>query len=1424
MPDLETSGTRRTFRLVAATVAATLLALGLAAAGWRLSAPWRLGRVVLTNEGPPMTVRVLGASDDATILGPIELVRRATLELPPGDYRLHATGEAQLGRTLRFAVNRGETFEQSLTLDDNRLLGESTPQIQANSDPPRREAIPFAINTTAIELTPGRSDLVEFSFAPQRLRRLNGATGEPIWELPPRPKDGEPTKRPHPWLSWFLKYHSVLRKPIGPPTDLNGDGTRDLIWGEGPAFLAISGKDGSLLWTRLASVDGAGETDPEARGLPIANREGARWAYLLESPATADLDRDGAPDIVATLAFLETADEILARHPGRPREQMRTIQDRQYRRVVVAISGKTGHWIWSRPLDRGFVKIVGDWGQPAGVAIGRGGPIVGILVGPKWTGLDGATGRPRSDPIDLGFEPVRPLQYADLDGDGEPEILALGPGTTGSSQSLDAIAIATGRKLWGVTVGARYQNPVDEMSQPSWPLVADLDGDGHPEIAVPDAGMLDPKNSFRGVRLIDGSTGRDRWTRPMRPQTRGSDGLIGIVDAPDLDRDGVRDLVTTSFFLGRNPSKPNLHGPGETERLYVDALSGKDGHPLWWWHTDRPSDRFTYVGRPLWWGRGPDGWPFLAVPVDIENPRFSFQSDPPSSTDPAKVFILRASTGREVESIRHFRKVHADDLDGDGLNDLWGESHVQYRSDLRAFRGEAPEAWRSLGLFRPASSWSDEFRPAADLDGDGIGDVLMSIVRAPGPTPGQAQGTRIAMARSGADGRLLWKSDLGLRRGWFDPDIGESYTLEAFPMPEGDLDGDGTPEVLVREQAQEPPARVLRYPATFPLTVLSGRTGRPFWLAGPLPTGFEAHGYTLVHWAALKSVEPGAPADLFVRHDSPFRAASSSPPPWNAPRQERLARLSGRDGHVVWDVSLGDQPVPTGFAGSVSPPIFEDLDGDGALDLLLGTRSTSGAPGLGRDLKHVSLREGRLSWSQTFSVMNVTSSPGVKLFDVEGRDHPAVAVLTTASEGTGGRILAQGFDGRNGKPLWSWSQSTPSVWDGSLLGFRDVDGKRRIAIGYVGSLKKWRMVFPDAQGREGGHRDFVLDAQGGGLPQPIDLDGDGRDEWYVTRDGRYRALAADFTEKWSWPVSMGWNPTIIPASGGRPSLFLLASGLALDGRSGRPIWLAPRELGWSNTPSLPLDLGDATRRPLMIDNPTTLTVARSAMPVTPEGRPAPEVGDPVPPGSAAGDPRWTRSLPWTIPILHTIGPRRFLDFVALALLNVAAPFTFLWLAARRRPWTIRLLMAIPLAAALPLWVFQMVEPMIPPQIGGVPASPRLVFVAATLAGVPIAVLAAAVGWALIRRRWKALAGVISLAIALSAIVGAGWLWFDIRNMAAIEQYDWNEWPFAIVPGAYAAGILLLIGWLMFQSARGIRRFGRRRPNRTMDTVPAAPTM
>ncbi len=125
-------------------IAAAIILLEIAGyAAWRLYDHWRLGRVELSNGGPPLVVQVLDESGETPIGEPFDLVARTTLTLPDGDYRLRVDGIGRLGRTVRLAVNRGETIAHELSLDDGRLLvGEPFPPTR---DLQRRKEEPQAV-------------------------------------------------------------------------------------------------------------------------------------------------------------------------------------------------------------------------------------------------------------------------------------------------------------------------------------------------------------------------------------------------------------------------------------------------------------------------------------------------------------------------------------------------------------------------------------------------------------------------------------------------------------------------------------------------------------------------------------------------------------------------------------------------------------------------------------------------------------------------------------------------------------------------------------------------------------------------------------------------------------------------------------------------------------------------------------------------------------------------------------------------------------------------------------------------------------------------------------------------------------------------------------------------------------------------------
>lgn len=173
---------RGVVRIAVTTAIATVLVIGGAIAAWQVNAERQHGRIELTNDGPPLSVQVCDETGQWPIGEPLDLVKRATLKLPDGNYRLQVNGAGRMGRSYRFAVNRGENVEYPLSLDEGRLLGRYPDSLKlANTNErPRDEPMPFPILASALELTPGRFDIVEFNG--RGIIRRDAVSGKTIWD------------------------------------------------------------------------------------------------------------------------------------------------------------------------------------------------------------------------------------------------------------------------------------------------------------------------------------------------------------------------------------------------------------------------------------------------------------------------------------------------------------------------------------------------------------------------------------------------------------------------------------------------------------------------------------------------------------------------------------------------------------------------------------------------------------------------------------------------------------------------------------------------------------------------------------------------------------------------------------------------------------------------------------------------------------------------------------------------------------------------------------------------------------------------------------------------------------------------------------------------------------------------------------------
>jgi hypothetical protein len=577
--------------------------------------------------------------------------------------------------------------------------------------------------------------------------------------------------------------------------DLDGDERGDLILAPyaSASLLAVSGKDGSVLWLH------------RNRPLPPGAQIFAGWfneAALGEPLLVEDVDGDGKPDVVAgfrcgalrfwrfpnpwasqevqaltvasslcprfgtTLALAETAlcgGEIML-----PDETL-----------VQAVSGRTGQLLWSQPVRAGsgptgkllwsrrsedFSVPPSDFDTDAGpfsLTSGRwrGQPTVTVRTQDRLVTLDLRSGTPMGGPIVLPSSSTQDsrkqqqgLRFFDRAGNGELAFLMPDPVREPDSRQLDkykakltAYSVVSGKKLWEVfqdRLSPENLVGFGSDSRPDLALAVELDGSRKQDLLFPFQDALSGRGGERwfGVELRDGRTGKSLWKRRLfREQDEGPDHWLNhrLLVGPDLNGDGRREI----FVACETRDKGRWTDWRRYLHLNVCALSGMDGGSFWKVQFPETLPDSGLLDPLSWWQPDVGGRPQLVVPrVNHMAPR------------ECKTWVLDAASGRVNHSVAGLESVGTADFDGDGLTDLYGYSfRVQVKQGtssrtipgprkLHVFRAAPPEQLRLLGAWRVTGDFAGEGHRALLLNDHVV---------------------------SGRDGRPLWQNPRNSQtRGW----------------------------------------------------------------------------------------------------------------------------------------------------------------------------------------------------------------------------------------------------------------------------------------------------------------------------------------------------------------------------------------------------------------------------------------------------------------------------------------------------------------------------------------------------------------------------------------------------------------------------------------------------------------------------------
>lgn len=332
---------------------------------------------------------------------------------------------------------------------------------------------------------------------------------------------------------------------------------------------------------------------------------------------------------------------------------------------------------------------------------------------------------------------------ADLDGDGTPEVVL--------TDCYTAPRITCELSVFELDGSIRWSEPVPSGAL-STAAAADIDGVAGAELIVGFSAVRE-RTTFENLVALDGE-GNLMWS-----VARGWDAGEPVVVA-DLDADGAPEFL----YMGevRDARTAVLEASFDGPRAYGEAIAVADVDHDGILEFAESGALFRADGSSVWEMADVSRGLSIALQVDDDpEPEFLFVDEG---------FVLADTDGTVISSVDapwlDFGNAVLADLDADGAPELVLSGQF---GSLTAFRLDGSVLWERTGLVGPMSGW--------DVDGDGASELIVQ-----GNGEGE-EGSALAIL-AGVDGSILYTT----------PHL--AFGSDLAPLV-ADIDGDGHAELLV---------------------------------------------------------------------------------------------------------------------------------------------------------------------------------------------------------------------------------------------------------------------------------------------------------------------------------------------------------------------------------------------------------------------------------------------------------------------------------------------------------------------------------------------------------------------------------------------------------------------------------------------------